>query len=316
MSLNPIRTTRKLIGTLALDPSEDEPQQWETTGRVTRLKELVTMYPYLVAACVLFVGAILLFFYPVLPSAHRSGWTLAVGLYAVSVAVAFFKGRTKAYQTLRQYDLNFLFTGRHLVPRLGKRTGDIDDRLTGFKVLKEFSAGGLRTAFEEFRDRYGRREIADHKEKFHRAESDGSGEVVHGLLKNTTFDAEEMAYGIILFNSVSVTHAGSAEERLESKEMETVTSLPPVLDTRTSARVEGAFRAEKHARTNADQELSLVKDQLDRLEEHVDPAGQPLFERTLELVDQQRRIRDENDQPKNGSSPGTKGPKDQQWGEH
>lgn len=306
MALNPIRRTQKLLGAIAIDPNErDEEPQWERTGRVTKLKRTLSLYPYLVGAGVFFVMALLLFFYPILPSAHRSGWTLAVGLFAMAIAIAYWKGRVNAYATLQQYDLNVLFTGRHIKPRLGKLDGSIDDRMVGFKILRRFESGGLRTAFEEFRDRYARTEIASHKDKHHRAESDGSGKVRHGLLKNTTFEADTLDYGIDLFNSVSVTHAGAAEERLGSKNMETAAVIPPVLDSRTSAQVESAFRAEQTARDHSDQELSLVQDQLDRLEEHVDPAGQTLFERTVELIDRQTKLREQERSQSNSTTRST-----------
>lgn len=308
MSLNPINRARRLVGAIALDPNEDEePQHWQRQSRVSKLKDALTMYPYLALAGGFFLVALVIFFYPVLPSAHRSGWTLAVGIFAVAVAVSYWKGRTRAFDALSKYDLNILFTGRHIEPRLGVRTGDIDDRLTGFKKLRKFSQGGLRTAFEEFRDRYGRTEITDHKEKYHRAKPDGTGQVRHGLMKTTTFEAETLDYEIDLFNSVSVTHAGEEEDRLDSKDMDTAAVLPPVLDTRTSARVEDAFRAEARARGHADQELSLAKDQLEKLEEYVDPAGQTLFERTKQLVEQQARIKESKSDGQGDSTPDGRG---------
>lgn len=294
MGVNPIRRTREILGTIAINPSEEHDPEWERIGTLARWKRRLTLYPFLTVAVVFFVIALTIFFVPVLPSAHRSGVTLGIGFYVISVAVSNWKGRTSAFKKLGEFDLNIKFTGRGISARLGKKDERIDDRMIGFKKLREFSHGGLKTAFEEFRDRYSRNEISNHKEKHHRAESDGSGHVRHGLLDGITFETGTCEYGIDLFNTVSVTHAGAEDERLESKKMETASVLPPVLDTRTSAKVEGAFRAEKQSRSQADQELSLAKDQLDRLEEYVDPAGQTLFERTVELVDRERERRNQD----------------------
>lgn len=301
MGINPIRRTQKLLGAIAIDPNEDddEPQTWERTGRISRAIQTVKMYPFLSVAALFFLVALAMFFYPVLPSAHRNGWTLGAGIFGVGLAVAYWRGRRGAFKTLQKFDLNVLFTGRHMEARLGKMDGSIDDRMVGFKILREFSHGGLKTAYEQFRDKYGRTEIASHKDKHHRAKPDGSGEIRHGLIENTTFEEDTLAYDIDLFNSISVTHAGTAEDRLGSKQMETAAVIPPVLDSRTSSRVESAFRAEQTARGHSDQELDLVMDQLARLEEHVDPAGQTLFERTVELVDRQTKLREQDKRREN-----------------
>lgn len=286
MAFNPIRSVRRVVSAVALDPDADPDPEWDKPGIIGRATGALTRYPYLTVAAVFMLVAGALFFVPVIPTAHYNGWTLGLGVYVLSVAVAYIQGRKAAFQTLKQYDLNVLFTGRHVVPRLGKRTGDIDDRLTGFKALKKFGSGGLRTAFVQFRDRYGRSEIADHKEKHHRVENDGSGDVVFGLLKTTTFESDRLDHGIDLFNSVSITHAGEEAERLESKDVDAVPTIPPVIDSRISGRVQTAFRSLNQSRKQSEQMNTQLNNFVDRLEEYVDPSGQVLFEDVRELVNE------------------------------
>jgi len=302
MGLNPLRSTRQLVANLAATGEDgDEPQQWDSQSRTSRLRTTLSMYKYLVVAVALFLMAVAVFLFPVLPSAHRNYWLPVAGLWLVSIAITHIKSRGAGIRRLGQYHLNILFMGNSVQPRLGKRTGAIDDKTWGLKVLKRFSAGGLRTAFEQFHDRYSRSEIGDHKEKYHRVNDDGSGDVVRGVLGPTTAEADEIEHNIDIFDGISVTHAGAEDETLSSKERDTVTTLPPTIDERTSAGVRKAFASEVHGREIEARRASELEDYVDDLEEYVDAAGQPIFERVMQAINQMQAQQDQRKQSDDSS---------------
>jgi hypothetical protein len=309
MTLNPITHARRLAGYIAEDPQGGDapPERWDDTSTTSNALGFLKRHPWLFVAGAFFLVALLLFFVPVLPTAHYNGWTLAAGVFVASNAVTAYTFRKKGMQAWQDYDLNVLFTGRGIVPRVGKWDGDIDDRLKAFKILKQVGPSGLRTAFEQFRDVYSRREIERHKDKYHRVDTDGTGDVRHGVLKNTTFEVDTCKHDIDVFGSISVSHIGQPEERLDAKEYETAGTIAPVIDVRTSDKIDKAFRAEATARRHSDQELAIVSQQLDKLEEHVDPAGQPLFERTMELLNEEKDRREAAQQRSNAATNGTGG---------
>jgi len=286
--MNPLKTTRQLVANLAATEDGDGPKQWDSQSRTGRIKTALSLYKYLVVAVVLFAMAMAVFIFPVLPSAHRNYWVPAMGIWAVSIAVVHVKSRAAGLRRLKDYHLNILFLGNSIQPRLGKRSGSIDEKTWGLKVLKKFNAGGLRTAFEQFHDRYSRSEIGDHKEKYHRVDDDGSGDVVRGVLDPTTAEADEVEHNIDLFDGISVTHAGAENDTLSSKERDTVTTLPPTIDERTSAGVRKAFMSEAHGRQVESRRAQELEDYVDDLEEYVAPAGQPIFESVMRAIRQMK----------------------------
>jgi len=285
MGLNPIKATRQLVSNLADPGDDDEPKSWESPSRTSRLRSFLAMYRYLAVAMVFFAIAMAVFLFPVLPSAHRNYWLPAMGLWCLSLAVVHLKSRGAGLRRLEDYHLNILFQGNTIKPRLGKRSGAIDDKTWGLKVLKQFSMGGLRTTYEQFHDRYSRSEIGDHKEKYHRVDDDGSGDVVRGILGPTTAEADALEYDLELFDGVSVTHAGAENDTLASKERDTVTTLPPTIDERTSANVRQAFASETYSRQVEERRAAELEDYVDDLEEYVDPAGQPIFENIMTAIE-------------------------------
>jgi len=298
MGLNPIKTTRQLVANLT--DTGDEPETWDDGSRFSGAKAWLSMYRYLAIALAFFAMAMAVFIFPVLPSAHRNWWLPAMGLWLVSLAVVHLKSRGSGLRRLEDYHLNILFQGNTIKPRLGKRAGAIDDKTWGLRVLKEFSLGGLKTSYEQFADRYSRNEITDHKEKYHRVNDDGSGDVVRGILGPTTAEADSLEYGLDLFDGVSVTHAGAENDTLASKERDTVTTLPPTIDERTSADVRQAFASETYGRQIEARRAAELEDYVDDLEEHVDAAGKPLFENVmmlLETMQQRQQSSDDDDGP-------------------
>ncbi len=285
MGLNPLKHGQSLVSNLMAGTGEDgTPERWDDTGVTAKIGASIRHYSYLWVAGAMFVIALAMFFIPVLPSAHRNVGFLGVGFWLVTVAAAYARGRSNALQTLRNFDLHILYTGNGIRARLGKTTGDIDEKSTGFKVAKRFKRGGLQVSYEQFRDRFARTEIGEHKEKYHRVDSDGSGTVVDGLLKQTTFSADRLENDINLFNSVAVTHAGDLDNDLDSKDRESMTTLPPVVDKRTGHLVQLAFNNQVRGADQAEAYADQLEDYVDELEEYVDPAGQPIFESTTELL--------------------------------
>lgn len=285
MGLNPLKYGQSLVSSLMAGTGEDgTPDRWENTGLLGRIGRSMRHYSFLWIAGAMFATALALFLFPVLPSAHRNVGFLGIGFWLVSVAAANVHGRTSAFEELKKYDLHVLYTGNGITARLGQTIGDIDEKSTGFKVAKRFGYGGLQVEFEQFRDRFARNEIGDHKEKYHRVGSDGSGDVVDGLLKQTTFTTDRLANDIDLFNSVAVTHAGELDDDLDSKRRESMTTLPPVVDKRTGHLVQLAFDNQVRSADQAEAKAAQVEDYLDDLEEYVDPGGRPIFEATTGLL--------------------------------
>ncbi len=285
MGLNPLTYGQSLVSNLMAGTGGDgTPDHWEDRRLSARIAASMRYYSYLWIAGTMFTIAAVIFFVPVLPSAHHNIGVLGGGFWLVTIAVAYAKGRGDGIETLQNYDLHIVFTGNGIRPRLGKRTGDIDEKSTGFKVAKSFGHGGLSVSFEQFRDRFARTEIGEHKEKYHRVTSDGSGDVVDGLLKQTTFTADRLKNDITLFNSVAVTHAGDLDDDLDSKNRESMTTLPPVIDKRTGHLVQMAFQNQVRGTEQAEAYANQLTDYVDELEEYVDPGGQPIFEATTGLL--------------------------------
>jgi|GEM_PF-521526 hypothetical protein len=285
MGLNPLKHGQTLVSNLMAGTGEDgTPDRWDDTGAVAKLGASIRHYSYLWVAGAMFVFALVLFLVPVLPSAHRNIGFLGVGFWLLTIAGAYAHGRTNALQTLENFDLHILYTGNGIRARLGKTTGEVDDKSMGFKVAKQFSRGGLEVKYEQFRDRFARNEIGDHKEKYHRVGSDGTGDVVDGLLKQTTFTADRLENDISLFNTVAVTHAGDLDDDLDSKNRESMTTLPPVVDKRTGHLVQLAFNNQVRGADQAEAYAQQLQDYVDELEEYVDPGGQPIFEATTGLL--------------------------------
>ncbi len=285
MGLNPLKHGQSLVSNLMAGTGEDgTPDRWEDIGATAKISASIRHYSYLWVAGVMFVIALVMFFIPVLPSAHRNIGFLGIGFWLVTVAAAYAQGRRNAFQTLQNFDIHILYTGNGIRARIGKATGDVDEKSTGFKVAKSFSHGGLQVEYEQFRDRFARTEIGEHKEKYHRVSSDGTGAVVDGLLKQTTFTTDRLENDIGLFNSVAVTHAGDLTTDLDSKNRESMTSLPPVVDKRTGHLVQLAFNNQVRGADQAEAYADQLEDYVDELEEYVDPAGQPIFESTTELL--------------------------------
>ncbi len=285
MGLNPLKYGQSLVSSLMAGTGEDgTPDRWEDRGLFTRIGASMRYYSYLWIAGAMFAIASAIFFVPVLPSAHQNVGVLGAGFWLVTVAGAYAKGRSAGIQTLQNFDLHIVFTGNGIRPRLGKRTGDIDEKSLGFKVAKTFGHGGLSVSFEQFRDRFARNEIGEHKEKYHRVGEDGTGDVVDGLLKQTTFTADRLENDISLFNSVAVTHAGDLDDDLDSKNRESMTTLPPVIDKRTGHLVQMAFQNQVRGTEQAEAYANQLTDYVDELEEYVDPGGQPIFEATTGLL--------------------------------
>lgn len=285
MGLNPLKHGQALVSNLMAGAGEDgTPERWEDTGTISRVGASIRHYSYLWAAGAMFAFALALFFFPVLPSAHRNVGFLSVGFYILSLGVVWARTRANALKTLQNYDLHILYTGNGIRARLGKITGDIDEKSTGFKVAKSFKRGGLSVKYEQFRDRFARTEIGEHKEKYHRVNSDGTGDVVDGLLKQTTFTADRLENDINLFNSVSVSHAGDLNDDLSSKNRESMTTIPPVVDKRTGHLVQLAFGNQVRGAEQAEAYAQQLEDYVDELEEYVDPGGQPIFEATTGLL--------------------------------
>ncbi len=285
MGMNPLKYGQTLVSSLMAGTGEDgTPDRWEDSGLFAKIGRSMRHYTFLWVAGAMFAVALALFLFPVLPSAHRNVGFLGGGFWLVSVAAANVHGRTSAFDSLQELDLHILYTGNGITARLGKGIGDIDEKSTGFKVAKAFSYGGLRVKYEQFRDRFARNEIGDHKEKYHRVGSDGTGDVVDGLLKHTTFTADRFENDINLFNSVAVTHAGKLDDDLDSKRRESMTTLPPVVDKRTGHLVQLAFDNQVRSADQAEAKVSQVEDYLDELEEYVDPGGRPIFEATTGLL--------------------------------
>lgn len=302
VSLDPLRETVGVVSQLAAsEDSDDTPERWDRQSRTSRLWGALTRYPYLTVAVVLFVVAFALFFFPVLPTAHHNGWTLAAGIWLLSLAVTAVMVRKSAYGTLADLDLHVNFMGNSMAVRLGKRDGYIDEKTIGFKELKQFSHGGLKKKWLQFRDRFNRKEIESHKEKYHRVESDGSGEVVHGFLAPLTVETKQIENGIDLFNSVLVTHSGKLDDDLSSKQKDTKTTIPPTIDERTNKDVRQAFSRVTFAQEHEEIRADMADDLLDDLEEYVDPAGMPLFERVNQLVEDAREAKQRDRAVTNGS---------------
>lgn len=304
MALNPLSDTVPLVGRLMAgsgdDGTDDPPERWDTSSKGSRITGTLKRYSYLSVASVFGVIALLLFFVPVLPTAHHNGAVLVIAGVGMWSAVVYYMGRTSAFGRLRDFDVHILFTGNSIRARLGKETSDLDDRTAGFKVLKSLDMTGLSTAYEQFRDRYSRREIDQHKEKYHRVETDGRGEVVDGLLKQITFEASRFEHDIDLFNSVKVTHAGSLETDMASKQRETMTTLPPTLDQRTNSAVRLAFQSQVQSTKEADRLREMTEDYLDEIEEYVDPDGKPIFNMLVEML---REMGITHDRQQSGETP-------------
>jgi len=285
MGLNPLKYGQSLVSNLMAGTGEDgTPDRWEDTGLFGRIGRSIQHYTFLWVGGAMFAAAFGLYLFPVLPSAHRNIGFLGAGFWVFSVAAAHVRGRVSGIKTLQEYDLHVLYTGNGITARLGKTTGDIDEKSVGFKVAKQFGYGGLQVKFEQFRDRFARNEIGDHKEKYHRVDSDGTGDVVDGLLKHTTFTASRLENDIELFNSVAVTHAGELDDDLDSKKRESTTTLPPVVDKRTGHLVQLAFDNQVRSADQAEAKAAQVEDYLDELEEYVDPGGKPIFEAATGLL--------------------------------
>ncbi len=296
LGLNPLQKTVELLANMPAG-TDEEPQQWDSQTRTSRLRGWLARYKFLVGALALLGVALLIFFVPVLPSAHRNGWTVAGGLWAVSLAAVWVKAQGAGLRRLAGYELNILHMGNAIRPRLVERTGAIDDKTAGLKVLKQFDMAGLRTGVEQFRDRFGRREVAKHKEKYSRVDDDGSGDVIRGIATPLTAEADQCEYGIELFDGISVTHTGEERDLMESKERDTETTIPPVLDARTTADVRGAFASEAYARDISEQKLTQLENYIDELEEYVDPGGDQILQQVMDLVETTKRQPTQQQQP-------------------
>ena len=296
--MNPIREHIPTVSFLPWssdtdDVDEDETPEWERTGRVAKLKSWLTLYPFLTASVALLALTLVLYFRPILPTAHRrASLPFIAGLLVSHSLVGVWRERA-AVRRLRSYSLHVGFRGNTVHVRFGQPADLNDDRLIGFKPLAEFAHGGLRTRFESFRDRFSRREVGDHKEKYHRAGTDGEGEVVDAFYQSQTAETSAFRNGIELFDTVFVSHVGEQQPELDSKEVDSMSTLPPRIDARTSSEIRTAFSSEREARREEERIRAMLEDHVDELAEYIDPAGQPLFENTIGLIQTMTEIQTE-----------------------
>lgn len=303
--MNPIRDRVNLNTVLPFsedtgDVDDQEPEEWERQGRVQKAWRYLSLYPFLTAAGGLFLLTLFLYLYPIIPRAHSSPVFVIVAFWLLTVAGWGAHREKAAIRRLQEYDLHVSFYGNAIIPRLGKQVELRDDRLVGFKTLREFSWGGLVAKYEQFRDRFARREIGQHVNKHSRVDDDGSGDVVDGYLEGQTATADAMRNGIELFNTISVSHVGTQKTELGSKNVESRATLPPTIDSRTSSKVHRAFEKEKEGRREAEELLDMLRDHVEELEEYVDPSGKPLFQNTISLIQTMHEIETDDDQ---GPSP-------------
>lgn len=298
--MNPIRDRIPTVSSLPFsddtdDVDDQEPEQWDRKGRLAKLWAALSVYPFLTASVLLFVATLVLYLYPIVPSAHRS-----VGLVTIAGLIVAFAGwglynQILGVRRLQRYDLHINYRGNALSVRLAREEDVPDERIRGYRILREFKLGGLVTAYEEFRDRHSRREIAEHKEKYHRAGDDGGGDVVDGVLEPQTAETGSMRNGIELFRSVAVTHTGEQKPKMDSKAVDSVSTLPPTIDSRTSAEVRSAFEKQSLDRKHANEQLEMLDTYIKEMREYVDPAGQPLLENVIGTLETLNEIdRDED----------------------
>jgi len=287
--VNPIREHIPTVSFLPWSSDTDDVDEggtpeWERSSRFKTAKRYLTLYPFLTASVVLLIVTLVFYFRPILPTAHRrASLPFIAGLLVSHGLVGVWRERA-GVRRLQNYSLHVGFRGNTVHVRLGQQADLNDDRLIGFKPLAEFAHGGLRTRFESFRDRFSRREVGDHKEKYHRAGSDGEGKVVDAFYASQTADTSAFRNDIELFNSVIVSHVGEQQPDLDSKNVDSVSTLPPRIDARTSSDIRTAFTSEREARREEERIRGMLEDHVDELAEYIDPAGQPLFENTIGLI--------------------------------
>jgi hypothetical protein len=274
---------------------DEDPKDWDRKGRLGRLWAALSVYPFLTISVALFAMTLVLYLYPVLPSAHRNIGFVTIGGVLVAFAAWGLYNRILAIRGLSKYDLHVNYRGGAVSARLAKQTDIPDERIRGYKILREFRLGGLVTSFEAFRNRFSRREISDHKEKYHRAGDDGSGDIVDGVLEPQTAETATLRNDIELFRSIAVTHAGEQQPKLDSKNVDSVSTLPPTIDSRTSADVRSAFEKQSRDRDHARQQLQMLENYIKEMREYVDPAGQPLLENVIGTIETLNEIDREDD---------------------
>lgn len=316
--MNPIRDRIPTVSSLPFgddtdDVDDQEPENWDRQSRLSKMWTTLSVYPFLTASVVFLGITMVLYLYPVVPSAHRSVGLVTIAGLTVAFSAWGLYNRVLAIRGLQRYDLHINYKGSTVSARLGKEADVDEPEIRGYKILRKFSLGGLVTAYEEFRDRHSRREISEHKEKYHRVDDDGTGEVIDGALEAQTAETETLRNGIELFRSIAVTHTGRQKPNMDSKEIDSVSTIPPTIDSRTSAQVHRAFEKQAIDRQHATEQLAMLEQYIKEMREYVDPAGQPLFENvigtleTLNEIDEdepkrQRRVLQPTDRDNNGGS--------------
>lgn len=245
--MNPIRDRIPTISSLPFgddtdDVDDPEPEDWDRKGRLAKLWTALSVCRFLTASVLFLVVTLILYLYPVVPTARRSVGMVSIAVLTVVFSAWGLYNRILAIRGLQRYDLHINYEGSSVSARLGRETDVDDEEIRGYKILRKFSLGGLVTAYEGFRDRHSRREISEHKEKYHRVADDGSGEVIDGALEAQTAEADALRNDIELFNSTVVTYTGRQKPNVDGKEIDSVSTIPPTIGFRTSAQVHRGLR--------------------------------------------------------------------------
>jgi len=312
MGFNPLKRARQLVSSTPASEQDTRPIHWRRSRRSKAKRAVADRLP-LVFAAIALSFTLVLWLYPVIPSAQNNGAVLAAGLIISTNAVTWhIRGRSLLEELSREIDLHVDLQGTAVRVRAGVDHGNIDQHVRAFTPMRKLAVGwrGLYARYERFRDRYSKKEVADRSDKFHRAGKDGTGQVKDGLLRAMTFEADSIEGDVPLVNKIIVTHSGEwqgldDDEPYKSSKVDAMASLPPVLDKRTSRVVRHAFDQQVTAASEAEDLVRTLEDYIAELEKLVDPQGQPVFDQTTQMLSRfgfdKRRMTSDGD----SSEPGT-----------
>lgn len=268
---------RRIVGRLAIDPDDDEPDTWAKESRRKRLWETAQALKYTLVSILLIGGGIAGYFQSYLPVAQSNPYVLGAGVYLGSVLLAYIYGRQKGIDALSDLDISVLFmpgSDTGLVPRYGKIRENASGEIV-FNPIKSIGFGGYSYDYVSIKDHFPRSKVKNHKNKFKRASEDSKlRDRLEGFV---TFVSGGDEYDIDLFRQIAVSHVQELEDDLSSKNTDRETQPPREIDSRLATKVGQELRL-------AEDEIGFLENSKSALEQRINELANMINEEESQVL--------------------------------
>lgn len=292
----------QIVGWLRETPGEDDPE-WEDTGRIGRASAWIRDRRWFVAVATFFLVGLIGASAPYIPEFQAfepfTPWAIAAGI----LTAGYVWGHGSALEKLGEIEQYVVYTGDSAAVFFGRAT-TTETGSTAFEALSSMGFRGFGKKYQTIRDRFARRDIERHKEKYPRFAADGD-DTLRYRMPDHTVHVDGSSTDADVLKRVHVAHAGELEDDLDSTHTDVQASIPRTIDVKssnqisryvseqeeTNQRIKGRLRVLKReldAMTTMEQ--SLTADNRDRLMSELDVIAQILNNRSINAKESQESV--------------------------